>query len=62
MKLLKSIRNANLFLKGSFMNKKNQFKIHHSAKNFVNIDLSDDNKNLWEDESEENPDIQNELL
>ena len=41
VRLIKTIRNVKVFLEGSLMDKKTQFKIHHQAKNFVNIDLSD---------------------
>ena len=40
IRLVKTIRNIKLFLDSNLMDHKTQFKIHHDAKNYVNIDLS----------------------
>jgi len=49
IRLVKTIRNIKLYLETSVMDKKTQFKIYHEAKNFVNIDLSDDDQQQIEE-------------
>lgn len=53
VKLITSMRNMKTFLKSTSMNEEIRFKIRHSKKNWINIDLSDHDHVHLEDDDEE---------